>query len=491
MVTIGFEGGSATGSFRPVGRTRRDVQPAANKVIKLGYFESAQVNGLGQVIKWDPLTRTSTYDSLADSPRSARLCEDILHEGPPYRSGGNLLILKYENNYDHKVHSSGTYKNRVSNPSINGGIPYSNRRYVGGFSPPPNLFFQTGADFSSPGPLLVKNNPVIPTMGAMGDQAWSRTKPRLEQVSGFVAAAELDEFRPMIRDSGDTVSKLRNSLEDFRSAYLGFGGDTSSRTMRFRSSDAASAFLNYSFGWVPFLNDLISFGETIWSVGKLLEKLEKLNNVPFRRRVTLLDDLTSTKLAGATYSVSNGSYPMPCHAVAWPSEFFAAPPSYEVWEHKSTYAYGMGKWSFYRPELDASLPNYRTAWNAAKRLLLITGLRVSPSAIYNVIPWTWLIDWFTNLGSYFDTLTDLFQDQIVAHYVFAMQTQVITRTFTNVLPLYDQTVQLSFSREISSKQRVAGDSPYGFSLPWDGLSPKQLAILAALGITRSTAVPRV
>jgi hypothetical protein len=66
-----------------------------------------------------------------------------------------------------------------------------------------------------------------------------------------------------------------------------------------------------------------------------------------------------------------------------------------------------------------------------------------------------------------------------------METSEKVMTKTSLLNFYSGPVTLQFQRSLHMKQRKLADSPYGFNAPWQSLSPKQWAILGAIGISRS------
>jgi hypothetical protein len=320
-------------------------------------------------------------------------------------------------------------------------------------------------------------------MAGLGERAWNGTKPDFQQLEGFTSAAEADEAGGMVKTSLETVKRLRTEAKRFNNEYITLGGTPHGPRIGPRA--VANEFLNIKFGWIPFVQDVIDFTKTVHFYRNLLVKALKYNGIPIRKRISLFSDSKPwVKLAGATYSVSNNSYPMPCHAVAFPSDFFSSAPSWEVVEGRTSAAYGIGKWTIYRPEFDSHRPEFYSSWNKFEQFLTLTGLRISPSSLYKATPWTWLIDWFTDIGNFFQFLTDEFSNSIVSRYCYAMQAQTITRLFTNVLPFRGNPVSLNFARQIVSKQRIAGSSPYGFDLPWESLTAGQYAILGALGITK-------
>jgi len=110
---------------------------------------------------------------------------------------------------------------------------------------------------------------------------------------------------------------------------------------------------------------------------------------------------------------------------------------------------------------------------------------LSPSNIYKAVPWTWLIDWFTDFGSVVDRLQDIGLDGIASKYLYLMRHDFREVVLKQTLPFKNGgAVTLEFNRVTDVKIRRESDSPYGFGLSWGSLSPKQLAILVALGVSR-------
>jgi hypothetical protein len=163
-----------------------------------------------------------------------------------------------------------------------------------------------------------------------------------------------------------------------------------------------------------------------------------------------------------------------------------ASPTWTVKEEKFSLITTSGSFKYYRPEFDPDLPDYSSAWNAIQRQLTMYGARITPSNIYRATPWTWLIDWFSDFGSVVDRITDWAWDSILCKYLYLMRTDYRRVTLTQVLPFRTGDVVLSFQRETNAKIRRGSDSPYGFGLSWNNLSSRQLAILAALGVSRKS-----
>jgi len=114
------------------------------------------------------------------------------------------------------------------------------------------------------------------------------------------------------------------------------------------------------------------------------------------------------------------------------------------------------------------------------------GVRISPSNVWRATPWTWLIDWGINVGRNLDRVSEYLLDGVVAKYLYLMHHQKQRFVLKQTLPFLTGTVVLEFYRDVETKQRKEAGSPYGFDSPWESLSPKKLAILAALGLSRTT-----
>jgi hypothetical protein len=251
-----------------------------------------------------------------------------------------------------------------------------------------------------------------------------------------------------------------------------------------RPKEIAEHFINHEFGWAPFLGDLKSFFTTWLDASELIKKITDENGKWVRRSVGVTKDVTDVTLLDYTAPESSTSYSIPCFPVAFPADFFTMPPSWKITEKTSLSIHAAGKFRFYRPEFDMTLPDYSSAWNKVMRAVKLYGLEVNPYHIWQATPWTWLVDWVTNIGSFIQRMSDTIVDQVAAQYFYITAHKRIERTLTVKLPFANGLKTLNFVRSYSAKQRVSADSPYGFRVSWDSLSPERLAILASLGITR-------
>jgi hypothetical protein len=414
---------------------------------------------------------------------------DELHPGPPYRTGGPMKSLKAERVSPYEIQGEGTYLRQVD------ANPAAWEKYVGGFAPPSEVQFGGEVEMSNSNNLLNLNSVHFPELSGYGSQAWVKTKPRLEQVSALVFAAELRDLPRMLRNLKRRAKELHHEWWDAKARTHVLKGDFDNNEVFMSPKRAADYFLEHSFGWAPFLSDLRKF-YTLWH-GKetIIKRLSSQNGQPVRRKATLVGlpvevpgpdgkPIIRYEPTIEDWKLNGGSGQLiqpPLH-----SNFYATTPSWELRRVTKLKVSATGRFSFYRPEFDTSKNEYNSSWFEINRLMTIYGLRISPSNIYRATPWTWLIDWFSNLGDHFDYLTDITTDSIAAEYLYLHVEKEIVWKFIQTLPFRDPGLTtLTWERKLLVNERKGANSPYGFNLSWDNLTPRQLVILGALGITRS------
>jgi hypothetical protein len=117
------------------------------------------------------------------------------------------------------------------------------------------------------------------------------------------------------------------------------------------------------------------------------------------------------------------------------------------------------------------------------------------NTLWQLAPWSWAIDWFTNASSFVKNCQSLINYGTILRYGYIMETTTITDTYTAGIEaslshassgwVYNQPypVVSPVTLRTTVKKRIQAN-PFGFGLSWDGLTSVQQAILAALAITR-------
>jgi hypothetical protein len=107
---------------------------------------------------------------------------------------------------------------------------------------------------------------------------------------------------------------------------------------------------------------------------------------------------------------------------------------------------------------------------------------LTPETLWNLAPWSWAVDWFVPVGDLIGNLQDWSTDGLVMRYGYCMEHSVTTDTYNYIGQGGQYVGAIRLSTE--SKVRIQAN-PFGFGMSWESLSPRQLAIVAALGLSRS------
>jgi hypothetical protein len=241
-----------------------------------------------------------------------------------------------------------------------------------------------------------------------------------------------------------------------------------------------SEYLNAVFGWLPMINDIDKMSETIRHANKVLAQYERDAGKQVRRRYefpieTSREEIVLSNSAGPAYV--NGTF------------FYSLGKLTKIVE---TYRrkYFSGAFTYHLPtDYDS-----RNALDRVELLSKLLGAEVSPDTVWNLLPWSWAIDWVTNAGDVVNNLSQVANQGLVMRYGYMMEHTIVSHTYKlEGLVLNGPTVSgiatrggpfdtNTISYVTETKQRVRAN-PFGFGLTWDGLSPFQASIAAALGLT--------
>lgn len=241
-----------------------------------------------------------------------------------------------------------------------------------------------------------------------------------------------------------------------------------------------SEYLNLVFGIVPTLSDLVTLCQRVVNFGNIVHQYENdLGKVVRRKRsfpVSTTIDSESFK-TGLSYAGIGG----PGNRTYYWKD---APVTYSSQLISTEKYWFAGAFQYY---LDPILSHLGPAGKAYQEASQVLGLDLSLHTIWELAPWSWLVDWFTNIGSMIDVTERIANNSLVMRYGYLMRTCTLTMTTSvaDLLPL-DGNNPTNFStlRRITTKERVRG-TPYGFGQNTQAFSAQQWAILAALGLTKA------
>lgn len=387
--------------------------------------------------------------------------------GPPYKTGQDFLVRRKS-------------IRRVPGPAgsreTSYGNPYENPKVIGNAFP---------AELSSSYYHLDSMEIDQDDLASYGATGISRFKPGKPLASSGQFLAEL---RDLPKIPLNLLQRLKNfqSLESEISSVVkaikrdgtgNFAKDFAKKA----KTELSGEFLNQVFGWVPFCADLIDMYNFQFKVDAALLHLRRNNGKWKKRGGNLLNIRESdTQWAPGTQPVypdgtfNTNGYTGPGYGTE----------TLVTLEKRYWFS---GEFRYWIPPTTI----YSNEWTKKAKSSLF-GNDLTPSLAYQVIPWSWLVDWFTNVGDVIDNLSDPAVDNLVMRNCYVMGH---TKKTTKVVQTYNRFSQtqigyydLGPAKTISVKteeikQRIVA-SPFGFGLQFPDLTPRQLSILAALGLSR-------
>lgn len=121
-----------------------------------------------------------------------------------------------------------------------------------------------------------------------------------------------------------------------------------------------------------------------------------------------------------------------------------------------------------------------------QQINFLLGTRVTPEVLWNLQPWSWLVDWNLNIGTNIANAERLASDGLVMKYGYLMCETTIDHSIVIESVPIKGTYQGPFTTifRTTRRQRVKA-SPFGFSTVPGSFSARQWSILGALGYTKS------
>lgn len=296
-------------------------------------------------------------------------------------------------------------------------------------------------------------------------KARNRTNPGRPKMLAAASLAELRDLPRLIRDIESIARRTLNLFTQHRlNKYERFKPRIDKGyTIREVIDMFARLNLAEQFAFAPMIDDLKKIGglsESIQARKKELNRLHSGNGL--KRRVTL-DKRRSTSQADT---------------IIWSRDA-------RVFRVRAVTDYGIDRWATvrYKPTKDSPLPSDDLSIG-----LLLTGLTLNSlaSTIWELIPWSWMVDYFTNIGDIVESTNNSAHVQCTSCCVMSHRYRRIVSNDTNLTSSGSDPVKAStYTRITETKQRMVGMPP---ALPDIGLpilSGAQLSILGSIAVTRA------
>lgn len=211
-------------------------------------------------------------------------------------------------------------------------------------------------------------NHYIPDDGDAYRPPWNLARQDLDWAYALELCAATNPYRAdfsvpvFIRELVDLPSMFRLAAKNFFN-YLG------------------SQYLNYRFGWLSFVDDV----RTLHSLTKLLEA--RMRELKSLKRHGGLSSYRKLDVITDNYTWYN--YPINS---TWGVYIYADGST-----SRTTRISGTVRWAL-SGDIDPDLERISLFNSALNNVLDLE--KIDPSTMWNLIPWTWLVDYFVNVGDY-------------------------------------------------------------------------------------------
>ncbi|DAD51434.1 TPA_asm: maturation protein [ssRNA phage Zoerhiza.4_21] len=238
---------------------------------------------------------------------------------------------------------------------------------------------------------------------------------------------------------------------------------------------AGSEYLNMEFGWKPLVDDMKNVAQSVKDGNKIMENYQAASGTLVHREFAF-DDIVER-----SESVVSGGTQCTYASNAIQPAFHGTPAPLTLQSETTIKRWFSGSFIY----ADASPTKVGECLGIGSEADKLFGLTLTPDTIWQLTPWSWAADWFSNTGNVISNATSFGLAGLVMRYGYIMEEKSTLMTYH--MP---QTGLKGVSgppppaQVVFTTKRRREANPFGFGVSWEGLTPTQIAITAALGITR-------
>jgi hypothetical protein len=282
------------------------------------------------------------------------------------------------------------------------------------------------------------------------------------------------------------LGELREGLPRFGTAFL------SSKVKNYKA--LGDDYLNVEFGWKPFLSDLQSIAQALADASYgLFRPLGATHRSRTAQPIETLTryDQSNARITwfggGSSYQGGNLPSDQEIETPDWVSPTWARVSGDILQSEKITVQRSIEGEFVYIPKAGFDPSKYMD------RLETLMSFDITPSVLWNLQPWTWLADWFVDIGGAISSMEGAMLNRVLTTYLYAMETTTVKHGYllSKMHPTFTGEVYVGPTSYANTtyyvrKRRIRAN-PFGFNGSSDfvGLNSEQSAILGALGLTRS------
>lgn len=325
---------------------------------------------------------------------------------------------------------------------------------------PQNVSFSRGIRYSQPSvcsaqlPVNVKF-PTIPLWNSSdqdGNLAISRTYPTAPAASLSTMLAELK----------------REGLPDLPMRNFALMKGSSAKTI-------GGEYLNLTFGIAPLIRDLDKILKAVVQSSKIVQQMQRDSGRVVRRGFSF--PVQQELIASSR--VRYNQYPLHSYDPINSSSGWLLSET-----TRTTEMWFSGAYTYYLDPGKDIVGKAKMYEQLANKLL---GTRITAATLWELSPWSWLADWFANVGDNITVASAFQSDGLTLKYGYIMRkvtAQTMHSFALDSLPSGKPSLASHVIARSTTKQRRKS-SPYGFGLQTESFSDRQWAILGALGLTKA------
>jgi hypothetical protein len=239
---------------------------------------------------------------------------------------------------------------------------------------------------------------------------------------------------------------------------------------------AGKEYLNYEFGWKPLVSEVRKLAFAIENSHRILKAYERDSGKLLHRKYEFPVEKTSV-VSDESYGETNRPDPTSFIGNIYTSDHIGH------YVHRTTIEtrqWFEGTFTFYLPPLSAANGDGYAA--RAKKLL---GIRLTPDVLWELAPWSWAVDWFSNTGDIIHNISAFMADGLEMPYGYMMETKsIISEHQLSGVAFVCYPGQHVFRETLLNEVKTRRTAhPFGFGLSDSDLTPRQIAIMAALGLS--------
>lgn len=250
-------------------------------------------------------------------------------------------------------------------------------------------------------------------------------------------------------------------------------------------------YLNVTFGWKPLASDIQKLARSVRRGNALVRQLERDSGRNVRRKRAGRWETESKDFGTSNMNCWLPSFDRPPYDVT--NQYLLSPRQVrvQVFDNVRSRSWFAGAYTYHWSTGDDLLGRLDEFERQANYLL---GTRLTPDTIWQLTPWSWLFDWFANMGTILGNAEAFTEDSLVLRYGYLMHEIHATRYLisapvpTNTWEGRSAPVLITYESVIKTRTRA---TPYGFGLDVGNFSPSKWAILGALGMSKSPGALRL